>query len=85
MDEKMNKILYKTVKVIYNAHLKCYDVYYRNWFTWHLEQRYRYDEDGRNPTHYCNQEEAKQRAIDRAESLLKTVEIYRKSNVSYIW
>jgi hypothetical protein len=82
----MNKILYKTVKVIYDAHLKCYDVYYKNWFIWHLDQRYRYDEDPSHMTiHYCTQEEAKERAITRAESLLKTVEVYRKSNVNYIW
>jgi hypothetical protein len=81
----MNKQLFKSVKVIYDAHLKCYDVYYKNWFTWHLDQRYRYDEDPRHIIHYCTQDEAKERAITRAESLLKTVEVYRKSNVNYIW
>ena len=82
----MPKQLFKSVKVIYDAHLKCYDVYYKNWFIWHLDQRYRYDEDPSHMTiHYCTQEEAKERAITRAESLLKTVEVYRKSNVNYIW
>jgi hypothetical protein len=81
----MNKILYKTVKVVHDAHLKCYDVYYRNWFIWRFDHRYRYDEDGRYATYYCNQEDAKKRAIARAEDLLKTVEVFRKSNINYIW
>ena len=75
------KILYKTVKVVYDAHSKSYDVYYRNWFFWKCDKCYRYDENPKYPIHYCDQEEAKKRAIDYADSLLKTVEIYRKSNV----
>ena len=81
----MDKILYKTVKVVYDAHHKSYDVYYRNWFRWHLDERYRYDEDPRHPVHHKSKEQVKIRAIERAESLLNTVEVYRKSNVSYIW
>ena len=81
----MSKILYKTVKVVYDAHHKSYDVYYRNWFRWHLDERYRYDEDPRHPVHHKSKEQAKIRAIERAESLLNTVEVFRKSNVSYIW
>jgi hypothetical protein len=75
------KTLYKTVKVIYDAHTKSYAVYYRNWFFWHLDRTYKYDEDTRHPIYFCNQEEAKKRAIDRADSLLDTVEIYRKTNI----
>ena len=76
-----NKTLYKTVKVVYDAHTKSYDVYYRNWIFWHLYQSYKYDENSRQPIHYCTKEDAKKRAIDRADSLLDTVEIYRKTNI----
>ena len=31
--------------------------------------------------HYCNKDESKQRAIDRANALLNTVEVYRKTNI----
>jgi hypothetical protein len=77
------KTLFKTVKVVYDAHTKSYDVYYRNWFIWQFFTSYRYDENPRHPIHYCTQDEAKQRAIDRAEALLQTVEIYRKTNTFY--
>jgi hypothetical protein len=81
----MAKILFKSVKVIYDAHIKSYDVYYRNWFFWKLDRGYKYDENPRQPMYYCNEAEAKQRAIDRANSLLNTVEIYRATNMPYYW
>jgi hypothetical protein len=77
----MHKQLFKSVKVVYDAHTKSYDVYYRNWFFWKLDRGYKYDENPRQSIYYCTQEEAKQRAIDRANSLLDTVEIYRKTNI----
>ena len=72
------KPIYKSVKVIYDAHLKMYQVWYRNWFFWHYDSGYRFDEQkDRYPVHYCLEEEAKERAINRAKAMLETVEVYR--------
>lgn len=85
------KPLYKTTKVIFDAHLKEYQVYYRNWFIWHFDSCYRYDERNEkgymsNPTYYCDKDAAKQRAIDRASNMLKTTEVWKQSNISYyVW
>lgn len=81
----MVKNLFNSVKVIYDAHTKSFNVYYRKWFFWKLDSYYKYDENPRHPIHYCNKEEAQKRAIDRANALLNTVEIYRKTNINYIW
>lgn len=74
--------LFKTVKVIYNAHQKGYEVWYRNWFFWNFDSIYKFDPDGdKYPIHYKNQETAKQMALSRAECMLKTVEVFRASSI----
>lgn len=81
------KHLYKSTKVIFNAHLKEYQVFYKNWLFWKYDSCYKYDErDGKsyNPVHYCDKDTAKQRAITRAEDMLETVEIWRRSVVYYV-
>lgn len=70
------KFLYKTVKVIYNGHQKRYEVWYRNWFMWHYDSCYKISE-------YTNQERAKQLAIERAQGLLGSAEVWRQSQVQY--
>lgn len=70
------KSLYKTVKVIYDDHQKQYEVWYRNWFTWHYDSCYKISE-------YLNQERAKELAIERAQGMLGTVEVWRKSNILF--
>lgn len=70
------KMLYKTVKVIYNGHMKRYEIWYRNWFAWHYDSCYKISE-------YNEQERAKKLAIERAEGMLGTVEVWRKSQVCY--
>lgn len=67
------KKLYKLVKVIHNAHENKYEVYYRNWFRWHFDRCYKVDK-------YTSPESARVLAIERAESLLRTVEVFRKSS-----
>lgn len=75
------KYLYKSTKVIYDAHLKEYQVYYKNWFKWKYDSCYKFDDSKRPyPTHYCTQEEAKERAINRATAMLDTVEVWKRSN-----
>ena len=79
----MTKALYKSTKVVYNAHLKQYEVYYRNWLFWQFDSYYKYDEHAPGsyrPVHYCTKEEAEQRAIKRAADMLETVEVWRKSS-----
>ena len=82
------KNLFKSTKVIFDAHLKQYQVYYKNWLVWHLDSCYKYDErDSKgylpSPVHYCDKDTAKQRAITRAENMLETVEVWRRSQVYY--
>lgn len=78
------KHLYKSTKVIYDAHLKEYQVYYRNWFIWKFDSCYKFDENyPRQPIHYCSKTDAEKRAIDRAKSMLDTVEVWKQSNISY--
>ena len=66
------KPLYKTVKVVYDAHVAEYKVYYRNWFRWHFDRGY-------NVSKYMSPKSAREMAIERAEALLNTVEVFRKS------
>jgi len=70
------KPLYKTVKVVYDAHTAEYKVYYRNWFRWHFDRGY-------NVSKYMSPKTERESAIERAESLLETVEVFRKSNIDY--
>jgi len=70
------KPLYKTVKVVYDAHTAEYKVYYRNWFRWRFDRGY-------NVSKYMSPKTAGESAIERAESLLETVEVFRKSNIDY--
>lgn len=82
------KHLYKSTKVIYDAHLKEYQVYYKNWFFWKYDSCYKFDErDSRgylkSPTHYCDKHQAEERAINRAKAMLDTVEVWKQSQVFY--
>jgi len=77
------KSLYKSTKVIYNAHLKQYEVYYRNWFIWHYDSEYKFDENSKYPIHYRDKEEAEKRAIKRASDMLKSTLIWQQSNFTY--
>ena len=79
------KHLFKSTKVIFDAHKKEYQVYYKNWFVWHFDSCYKYDEKKAqyDPIHYCNEKQAMERAINRAEAMLETVEVWRRSQVFY--
>jgi len=81
------KHLFKSTKVIFDAHLKQYEVYYKNWFIWHFDSCYKYDEKEKgkiyHPVHYCDKDTAEKRAISRAEAMLETVEVWRRSQVTY--
>lgn len=85
---KKMKHLYKSTKVIYDAHLKEYQVYYKNWFFWKYDSCYKFDEakaayNRYNPVHYCTKEQAEERAINRAKAMLETVEVWKQSQVFY--
>ena len=78
------KSVFRSVKVEYNGHLERYEVYYRNWLFWCYDSCYKFDKPGSGyVTHYCNQEQAQERAIKRAEGMLNTTIIFEQSNVSY--
>ena len=70
------KRLFKETKVIYDAHLQCYDVYYKNFLFWKFDQAY--------PVYnHNNNETAKRLAIARAENMLDTVEVYRSTEARF--
>jgi hypothetical protein len=71
------KILYKSSKVIYDAHQKQYEIWYKNWFVWRFDSCYQVSE-------YLKDDIAKEKAIERAQALLNTVEIWKQSNIMYI-
>ena len=75
------KNLFKQTKVIYDDHQKEYQVYYRNFFVWHFDSCYKYNTDHHyTPGYFQKQEEAKERAIQRAQAMLNTIEVWRGSN-----
>lgn len=82
------RYLYKSTKVIYDAHLKQYQVYYKNWFFWKFDSCYKFDErDAQGylcrPVHYCEKHEAEKRAIERAKAMLDTVEVWKQTQTFY--
>ena len=82
------KNIFKSTKVIYDAHLKEYQVYYKNWFFWRFDSCYKFDErDSRgcltSKIHYREKHEAEKKAIDRASAMLDTVEVWKRSNYQY--
>lgn len=62
--------LFKQTKVVYDAHLQCYEVYYKNLLFWKFDQGYPVN-------NHNNNENARRMAIDRAKNILDTVEIWR--------
>ncbi len=77
------KLLYKTTKVIYDAHLKQYQVYYKNWLFWKFDSAYKFDEHPSRPVHYADKKKAEERAINRASAMLDTVEVWKQTNITY--
>ena len=65
------KRLFKKTKVVYDAHLERYDVYYKNFLFWKYDRTYKVDDK------YLRDEVAKEMAITYAKNILNTVEIYR--------
>ena len=72
------KSVYRTAKVIFDAHQNQYDVYYRSWFIWHWDSGYKVNQ-------YTPDAVAKEQAIRRAQGLLNTVEVWRQSNIDYYY
>ena len=82
------KNLFKSTKVIYDAHLKEYQVYYKNFLFWHFDSCYKFDERGKDGHltkryYYFEKHEAEKQAIERASAMLDTVEVWKKSNIQY--
>ena len=66
----MNNRIFKQTKVIYDAHMEEYDVYYKNFLFWKFDRTYKVSQ-------YMRDDEAKQNAINYAKNILNTVEVYR--------
>ena len=79
------KNLFKQTRVIYDAHLEEYQVYYKNFLFWKFDCSYRYDKSQSSyRTYYCTKEQAEERAIAKAKAMLKTVEVYRGNRFTSI-
>ena len=72
----MMKNLFKQTKVVYDAHLKEYQVYYKNFLFWQFDHVYKVGPHLKN-------ERAKELAIERAKNMLDTVEVYRSPRPVY--
>ena len=81
----MHKQLYKSTKVVYDAHQKEYQVYYKTWWYpfWRYDSFYKFDEEPGRFVHYCNRKQAEERAVDRAKAMLETVEVWKQTNALY--
>lgn len=75
--------LFKTTRVLYDAHRYRYVVQYRKWFKWINADEYPFDHVPGHNLYYRNKEKARDMAIERAQSMLDTVEVWRKSNIQY--
>ena len=79
------KNLFKQTRVIYDAHLKRYDVEYKNFLFWKYDSCYKYDDELKNPVHYETKKRAEERAIERASAMLDTVVVWQKSNIYWYY
>lgn len=64
------KHLFKQTKVVYDAHMEEYDVYYKNFLFWKFARTYKVSQ-------YMPDDEARQNAINYAKNILNTVLVYR--------
>ena len=64
------KPIFKKTKVVYDAHMDEYDVYYKNFLFWKYDRTYKVNQ-------YTMNEVAKDLAITYAKNILSTVEVYR--------
>jgi hypothetical protein len=63
--------LYKSTKVIYNAHELQYEIWYKTFVIWKFDSCYKIGE-------YLKDERAKELAINRAQAMLNSCEIWKK-------
>ena len=73
------KSIYRSTKVVYNDYAEQYEVWYRRWLVWEFDQSFKFDKPGAHTFYFRNQEQAEERAVQRAVSLLKTKVIFQKS------
>ena len=70
------KKLFLQTKVVYDAHLKEYNVQYKNFLFWKFAECYKVSE-------HLLDERAKELAIEHAKNMLDTVEVYRSPKPFY--
>lgn len=78
----MMKPLYRNVRVIHIAQYRMFEVQVRNWFRWRTLENFNYVE---KPMHngLNTEDEARRKAISRAETVLNSSIIWEQSNVVY--
>ena len=80
---EMNRSVFKSVKVLHNAHLKQYEVYYKSWFFWKFDSALKYDDPDTRISIHPPQLQARERAIERARGMLKTAVVFEETNIYY--
>lgn len=65
-------------KVIFNAWQRQYEVHVKKWFVWDVDSVYKFDDKSTSPyvVYYRDEETAKRQAIERAEAILLTKEVW---------
>lgn len=76
----MNTPLYKSVRVVHNAHARAFEVYYRKWFKWHYEGCYKYEDKANIHGFSMSRERAKELALERAEGMLNSTVVWQQSS-----
>ena len=71
------KNLFLQTRVVYDAHLKEYNVQYKNFLVWKFVECYEVSE-------HLPDERAKELAIEHAKAMLDTVEVYRSPKPYYM-
>lgn len=84
----MNKSLFKKVRVILNPHEKSYEVEYKNWysFKWTYDCNYKFYTDQQRPITYgpiWNQQEARDKAVERAQNLIERRVVFESTNMDF--
>jgi hypothetical protein len=78
------KPLFKAARVVNNTHLLQFEVEYKNWFAWTFDSCYQYRGTSERPGssgRYLNEERARELAVARAESMLTTAVVWKKTAV----
>lgn len=86
----MNKSLFKKVRVILNPHEKSFEVEYKKWysFVWTFDSRIKFYSEGEGSSMtygspIWNRQEARDRAVERAQNLIERRVVFQSTNMDF--